>query len=114
LGSEDYWALTIAGAEKSAKIPAVNNPTPADVLLVHVIQCFCTVEGDPMSQHLQQPSPLPDPIPPPGHQIPPGHDPDDPAPVEEPPAEEPVPIPNGPSEPPIRVAGLFFKEGKMR
>ncbi len=59
-----------------------------------------------MSQRLQQPSPLPDPIPPPGRQIPPGHDPDDPAPVEEPPAEEPVPIPNGPSEPPLRVAEL--------
>lgn len=67
-----------------------------------------------MSLSLQQPSPLPDPIPPPGQQIPPGHDPDDPAPVEEPPAEEPVPIPNGPSEPPMRVAGLISTKGKTR
>lgn len=62
-----------------------------------------------MSLHLQQPSPLPEPIPPPGERIPPGHDPDDPAPVEEPPAKEPIPIPNGPSDPPMRVGGLIFE-----
>ena len=54
--------------------------------------------------HLQQPSPIPDSVPPPGPQIPPGLDPDEPAPVEEPPAQDPIPLPDEGGDPPIRLA----------
>ena len=56
-----------------------------------------------MPLHLQQPSPIPDPVPPPGPQIPPGLDPDDPAPVEEPPDRDPLPIPDEDGDPPMRL-----------
>ena len=65
-----------------------------------------------MPLHLQQPSPIPDPIPPPGRQIPPGHDPDEPAPVKEPPEGDPVPIPGEDGEPPMRVARRTLLERK--
>jgi len=46
---------------------------------------------------MQQPFPIPDPVPPPGIPIPPGRDPDEPAPVEEP---DPLPPPGGPPREP--------------
>ena len=57
-----------------------------------------------MPLRLQQPNPIPDPVPPPGTQIPPGRDPDEPAPVEEPPTRDPVPIPDEGGDPPMRMA----------
>jgi len=53
---------------------------------------------------MQMPA-FPDPVPPPGLPIPPGRDPDDPAPVEDPPE---TPWPDAPpgepeDEPPLRV-----------
>ena len=80
-----------------------DNPARLCVLLLHVILCGDAAKGDAMSLHMQQPSPIPDPIPPPGPPIPPGHAPDDPAPVEEPPEGDPIPIPDEDGDPPMRV-----------
>lgn len=57
-----------------------------------------------MPLHMQQPSPIPDSIPPPGLPIPPGLDPDEPAPVEEPPDAGPAPVPDEDGDPPLRLA----------
>jgi len=52
---------------------------------------------------MQQPFPIPDPVPPPGLPIPPGRDPDDPAPVEEPDPMPPPGLPPREPEIPLRM-----------
>lgn len=78
-----------------------------DIVLLAKTRRTCTVKERPMPSDLQQPSPLPDPgpVPLPGD-LPPEFDPDEPAPVEEPPEADPIPTPGDPDVPPLRVVRL--------